>query len=252
MRSKKRKPKLLYTVFAVAAVLFVCVIAAGTVIAVRLIDNEAARREYARLRNRDETPLAQPSPVPTVTAFETERVNKLTFDPDELAAVNPDFIGWLYIEGTKMDYPVVRGADNTKYLNTTFSGERNQNGAIFMDYRCADGFTPHLIIYGHNADRGEMFSGLLKYLEEPYVSENPIIVVSIGGVETEYAIFAARKTDVFDPAYQLGFNGAEDFGAYAEKCGAPGEAVGIITLSTCVNGPNQRERVIVQGAAIVS
>jgi len=233
-------------VFAFTAVLFVCVIAAGTFIAVRFIDNEASRREYARLRAKDgETPLS-----PVVLSPDDPNGNnyKLSVDAAYYTNINADFFGWLYIEGTNVDYPVALGTDNTKYLNTSFTGSRNPNGTVFLDYRCRGDYNPHLIIYGHNAERGEMFADLLKYLDASYMAANPVLLVSDGGVETEYAIFAARGTDIFDPAYRLNFDGPDEFARFAAACGAPEGTVNIVTLSTCVNGPDKSRRVIVQGA----
>ena len=246
MRGRNRTRSFLYSVLAFAAVLFVCVIAAGTFIAVRFIDNEASRREYARLRVfEDKTPLA---PV-IMNADADGQTNKLSFDSAYYINANPDFYGWLYVEGTKIDYPVARGADNIKYLDTSFMGNKNRNGSVFLDYRCIGEYTPHLIMYGHNAERGEMFGELPKYLNASFMAENPVIIISAGGIETEYAVFAARDTDIFDPAYRLDFTDADDFAEYAARCGAPAGANKIITLSTCVNGPDKNKRVIVQGAA---
>jgi len=213
-----------------------------------MIDNEASRREYARLRVKDnETPLTAVDPAAGRT---NGYINKLSVDAAYYSNINADFFGWLYAEGTEIDYPVARGADNTKYLNTSFSGGKNQNGSLFLDSRCEGAYTPHLIIYGHNAERGEMFADLLKYLDASFMAENPVIILSAGGVETEYTVFAARATDIFDPAYRLDFKDADDFSRFAVLCGAPGGTTDVVTLSTCVNGPDKSKRVIVQGAAV--
>ncbi|MFR2404874.1 MAG: SrtB family sortase, partial [Eubacterium callanderi] len=55
-------------------------------------------------------------------------------DFDALKAVNPDTVGWIKIEGTTIDYPVVQTDNNEKYLYTTFEGEESQWGAVFLDY----------------------------------------------------------------------------------------------------------------------
>ena len=55
-------------------------------------------------------------------------------DFDALKAVNPDTVGWIKIEGTSIDYPVVQTDNNEKYLYTTFEGEESQWGAVFLDY----------------------------------------------------------------------------------------------------------------------
>ena len=163
--------------------------------------------------------------------------------------INPDYLCWLTIDGTNVDYPVVRGGDNEKYLVKSFSGEQNPFGAIFMDYRCVGEYVPHIIIYGHNSRHGDMFGGLEKFLDRQYMAERPIITLKINDRIVEYEIFAARNTTVTDPAYELDFRTPGSFRAFAGRCGAPPNSKQIITLSTCVNDDDDK-RVIVQGAVI--
>ena len=157
------------------------------------------------------------------------------------------YICWIKIEGTKVDYPVVRGNDNEKYLHTSFSGEENILGALFMDYRCAGEQVPHIIIYGHNGREGDMFGDLWRFLDRQFLAGHPVITLKVNDRIVEYEIFSARKTDVTDQAYFLDFSAPGSFQAFAERNGAPQGAAQIITLSTCYSGDNDDERVIVQG-----
>lgn len=88
----------------------------------------------------------------------------------------PDLVGWIRIEGTQVDLPVVQAADNDYYLHRSIDGAEDVNGTLFMDCR-ADAFAPssNLIIYGHNMKSGAMFGELKKYLEEPFLSEHDMI-----------------------------------------------------------------------------
>ena len=54
----------------------------------------------------------------------------------ELLEINPETVGYIRIEGTKIDYPVVKGKDNDYYLDHDFYGEESKSGTIMMDYRC--------------------------------------------------------------------------------------------------------------------
>ncbi len=93
-----------------------------------------------------------------------------------LYAENPDTIGWLYIEGTNIDYVVMQTDDNDYYLRRTFYGEDDTNGTLFVDYRSdVVNTTFNTIIYGHNMRSGRMFGGLKKYLEEGYLEEHSTI-----------------------------------------------------------------------------
>ena len=174
---------------------------------------------------------------------------------EEMLGINPDYVCWIRVDGTEIDYPVVRGYDNEKYLTLSFNGEENIAGAIFMDYRnrgdilsydIEEAF-PHIIIYGHNIKRGGMFGGLRKYLDEQYLEEHPIITLIMDDQIVEFEIFSARQTDIEDPAYFLHFDETHVFPLFANEIDAPLSATQIITLSTCVSTGENDARMIVQG-----
>ena len=166
---------------------------------------------------------------------------------ENMREINPDYVCWINIDGTPVDYPVVRGSDNEKYLTHNFSGEENMFGALFMDYRCIGDYVPHIIIYGHNSRQGDMFGSLRNYLDGQYLADHPVITLKVNDRIVEYEVFSAKKTDAYDPVYFLDFRAPGSFRSFLEMCGAPSGAVQIITLSTCVSGDDEDERVIVQG-----
>jgi len=178
---------------------------------------------------------------------------------EEMRQINPDFVGWIRIEGTDIDYPVVRGRDNEKYINTSFSGEENIAGAIFMDYRnigdllehtMSSPSLPHIIIYGHNLQQGGMFTDLRKLLNAQFMEENNIITLEIDGETVEFEIFSARRTDINDPAFFLNFRYSHSFPRFANRIGAPLRATQILTLATCVSDARDDARIVVQASRI--
>jgi len=196
-----------------------------------------------------------------------EIVNEIEIDSDEfgvisLAAldeemrqINPDYVGWIRIEGTDIDYPVVRGEDNEKYLKTSFYGETNITGTVFMDYRVTGDLLsyrvgeaiPHIIIFGHNLQQGGIFSDLRWLLNDEFLEESNIITLIVNGETIEFEIFSARHTDINDPAYFLDFESPRSFPHFADRVDAPLMATQIITLSTCTRGGSDDERIIIQG-----
>jgi len=132
---------------------------------------------------------------------EQEGLAKLSpFDAEQLE-INPDYVGRLNIDGTSINFPVVRGDDNVKYLTTTFRGEENRLGAIFMDYRCTGDISqvPHIIIYGHQI-AGEGYSGfgfgeLHNFLDAQYLAERPVIRFVANDSVSEFEIFSATTVD---------------------------------------------------------
>lgn len=169
----------------------------------------------------------------------------------EMRVINPNFVCWITVNGTNVDYPVVRASDNERYMNTSFFGERNVNGTIFMDYRNVGEYVPHIIIYGHNIADGSKFGSLRNFLDDDFLANYSTITLRVNDRTIEYEIFSVRVTDVNDPAYFLDFATPSSFGAFLERNSAPLDAVQILTLSTCVSRGNGDERLVVQGALLL-
>jgi sortase B len=85
--------------------------------------------------------------------------------------INSDLVGWISIEGTGVDYPVMKGTDNDYYLDHNIYGNTSILGSIFMDYR-NDYDDINIIIYGHHMDDGEMFGYLNDYRYESFYEEH--------------------------------------------------------------------------------
>jgi sortase B len=85
--------------------------------------------------------------------------------------INSDLVGWISIEGTGVDYPVMKGTDNEYYLEHNIYGNESILGSIFMDYR-NDYDDINIIIYGHHMDNGQMFGYLNDYRYESFYNEH--------------------------------------------------------------------------------
>ena len=219
-----------------------------------LLEDASARAEYDQLRddfpaiaNQELTPepIEEDIEEPIEEEDDIEEIRALSLD--ELAAINSDFIGWINI-GHAIDYPVVRGRDNVKYINTTFTGHRNSAGAIFMDYRNTNGFDEHVsVIYGHYTRDGSMFSSLGRYLDSNFLRQNPNITITTrDGRTLTYRIFAAKLTDAWDDAYTIALTDSSR--AAGEFPNAPSNASRFMLLSTCTRSSNDDERILVFAA----
>lgn len=92
--------------------------------------------------------------------------------------LNTDYVGWISIEGTGVNAPIVKGRDNEFYLDRGFDKTYSVKGSIFMDYRnFGQGFDSHTIIYGHNMKDGSMFGELDNYMDQAYLESNPVITI---------------------------------------------------------------------------
>ena len=129
----------------------------------------AAEREYeslAELARQTEAPVETETPIESEPE-ETEAPYVSPIQFDELKEINPDIVGWLKVEGTEIDYPIVQTGNNETYLNTDFEGKKSVAGAIYLDYESEPDFSGrHNIIYGHNMTNGSMFKDSVKYQDE--------------------------------------------------------------------------------------
>lgn len=115
-----------------------------------------------------------------------------------LYQINPDVAGWISIEGTSLDYPVVQTADNTTYERKNFEGEKNLHGVPFVDYS-VDLQEPstNIVIYGHNIKNDDqMFNSLLHYWQPDYFKAHPIVEFNSVYHKGKYKIFAAFVANV--------------------------------------------------------
>ena len=161
---------------------------------------------------------------------------------------NPDCIGWIQIEGTVIDYPVMyHPAEENYYLHRDFYGEYSANGCLFLSELCSPKTSDNLIIYGHHMNSGKMFAALDQYKNVQFYREHPLISYNTLQGEEIYQVIAVFCTPVYTgsdfPYYT--FTKAEDTEDYQEyieavkgrslyDTGIPavyGER--LLTLSTC-------------------
>lgn len=103
---------------------------------------------------------------------------------------NSDTFAWLYVEGTKIDYPVMYTPDSPEYyLRKDFSKNYSAIGTPFVDARC-DFNSNNFIIYGHYNQTGLMFADLHKFQNEEYIKEHPTITLTLPSGVREYEVFA--------------------------------------------------------------
>lgn len=111
---------------------------------------------------------------------------------EEARAANPHVIGWLAVDGTAIDYPVLRTTDNDFYLTHDADGNDSKYGAIFMDYRNGDpDRQQHIIIYGHNMKNGTMFHDLVNYKQADFFDANRMIQLLWDDRDTRWEVFCA-------------------------------------------------------------
>lgn len=166
---------------------------------------------------------------------------------------NADMVGWVQIEGTSIDYPVMQTpADPNYYLKHDFEKNYTDYGCPFIQANC-DALAPsdNLIIYGHNMKDGSMFADLAKYRSKDFWQAHKTVRFDTALGSSAYEIFAvihttvqADSADAF-PFYRfVNAVAPEDFADYVSACqsrvlydtGISAEyGDKLLTLSTCDN-----------------
>lgn len=185
----------------------------------------------------------------------------VSVDWTSLKKINPDIIGWIYVDGEKtINYPVLKAKDNDYYLHRTFRKEPRYAGSIFIDYHNHGDFAdPDTVIYGHNMRNGSMF-GTLKFLydQEKY-DKNPYFWILTPNGNYRYHIFAIFKTKVNSSVYTLfSQNGPEflEWEQNLQKASGVKNTVPLteqdktVILSTCTT--DKSERTVVIGKCVSS
>ena len=115
---------------------------------------------------------------------------------NELIKENSDTVGWILVNGTEVNYPVVQYSDNDFYLNHSFDKEKNKVGWIFLDYRNnIDELGYNTIIYGHGRKDYTMFGSLREVLKEEWFNDksNHIIKLSTKDESTIWQIISVYE-----------------------------------------------------------
>ncbi len=175
---------------------------------------------------------------------------------------NKKLIGWLKIDDTIIDYPVMQTSNNEYYLDHNFNQEKDNNGSIFMDADCvAYPRSQNLILYGHHMKSGKMFGDLEKYASEAYYRDHSIIKFDTIYEKSVYQVmyvFRARvlkENEIAFKYYQfINANSGEEFNSYMNEMaemslydtGLTAEyGDELLTLSTCDHSQTDGRFVVV-------
>ena len=133
------------------------------------------------------------------TTNELAQVNNQFVDKvKELQQENTDIKGWVRIDDTKINYPLLQTTNNDYYLTHNYKKEKSSYGSIFINSNCdIKNENANVIIYGHDMQDGQMFKDLLKYKDKKFYEQHPIIRIATEEIEQEYEIIVAFKSKIF-------------------------------------------------------
>ena len=133
-------------------------------------------------------------PQEEITEQKTERMLQVS----ELKKENAEIVGWLEIEGTNINYPVLQGINNDYYLTHNYKHEKVSGGSLFLD-TSYDFSIPssNLLIYGHRNKKGLLFEDLIKYKQEEFYKQHTTIRFTTEEADDTYEIIAVFNSRVY-------------------------------------------------------
>ena len=263
----RNKNKLYLTISVVS---FSIVLLALLAIGVLLFSYKQATDGYAQLAKeaRAESPTMQ---TETISAAEPTEETIAMVSPvlvdipinfNYLKEQNEDIIGWITVDGTIIDYPILYDTSyNLYYLKHNYARTATGSGSIFVLSENANDFSDfNTVVYGHNLMNGQMFAQLHKFREESFFDEHGQILIYTPDRKLTYQVFAAYRTDNLNIIVNNDFSTEELREAYIERIYTHTDYAlfkpeypvtasdRIVTLSTCIGNANYRY--VVQGVLV--
>lgn len=145
--------------------------------------------------------VAEQTPEVVVIHYDNQEivVPDLLDDYKTLYSLNRNLIGWVKIDDTYIDYPVLQTTNNDYYLDHNFDQEQDKNGSIFLDKDCS--ILPrsdNLIIYGHHMRSGRMFGQLNKYSSESFYKDHKYIQFDTIYEKGTYEIMYVFRSKIYE------------------------------------------------------
>ena len=173
-------------------------------------------------------------------------------DFNNLLNRNPDTVGWIVVNGTYINYPIVQAGDNSYYLEHDFNKYETNVGWIFADYRSNfESFGYNTVVYGHNLINKTMFGSLPRVLKKSWYSKknNQYIKTASLNSKAVWQVFSVYEIEPVTDYLKTGFGSESDFYKWEKQMKRRSvydfnvdieKTDRVITLSTCNDIGNKR------------
>lgn len=164
----------------------------------------------------------------------------------DLMKINSDVRGWLTIDGTHIDYPVLQGQYDYEYLNKDVYGNFVLSGSIFLSTGNKGDFSdPYSLVYGHHMDNGAMFGDVAEFVSNDYFENHQTGTLYLPDRTYHISLFSCVEADAYDSQiYSYSGNSENDLSgllSYISQISVQSRDIGvtkqdhIIGLSTCAD-----------------
>ena len=172
---------------------------------------KATLKEIASTEFTGENEGKEPEKVPAGV----KHGQKINFK--KLIKINSDIYAWIYVPGTRIDYPVAQSQESDDhYLKYNFKNEPEFAGCIYTEKANKKDFSdPNTVFYGHNMRNGTMFNNITNYKEESFFNEDNKISIIMNNTLYEYEVFSVYVKNVNEVNLAIGFASEDEFINYA-------------------------------------
>ena len=175
---------------------------------------------------------------------------------EEILKLNEDVCGWITLDGTNIDYPIVQGTDDFEYINKDVFGNRSLGGAIYLSTQNKKDFSDvYSIIYGHNINGDQMFADLGKYRENSFFQTYSSGMLILPTGKHPLKVIACMNVDAYDRVVYIGpekinQESVNTLKAYIQKNAvnkrelSDSNSSKILALSTCADAMSENRIVV--------
>ena len=206
-KNNSKNPIINLTKFVILPISIICIIGAGIIFFKWILDNKTSgdiSEDIAEISETKEivddynTQIINPPNESQGDYWDFIKMPLISVNFEELLKRNKDTVGWINVNNTNINYPVVQTSNNKDYLQTAFDGSNNRAGWIFADYRNnMKNFDKNTIIYGHSRVNGTMFGSLYNVLNKEWYNNkyNQVIRFSTPTENTMWQVFSVYKIE---------------------------------------------------------
>lgn len=180
---------------------------------------------------------------------------------EDLQAVNKNIVGWISVEGTELNNPILQADNNDFYLERNYKNNYSRAGSVFMDYRNdVIDMSRNTVLYGHAMKNGTMFGSLKNYMKQDYANAHSTIYLDTLYEGYDVEVFASYETTIDFYYIETEFTTNEAFMQFIEEVKERsvietdvqiGLDDKIVTLSTCKDSVvSDDQRFVVQGKLV--
>lgn len=203
-----------------------------------------------KIKDSDKTNIYSEDPNKDNPYWKYIKMNLINVNFKELKAINDDTVGWIQVNNTNINYPIVRATDNEFYLTHSFDKSWNDAGWVFMDYRNKIVNDKNTIIYAHSRLDKTMFGTLRNILKSDWInnSDNYVIKLSTEEENSLWQVFSVYKIPATSDYIRTDFRNNDDFNDFVNLLINRSDYNfntfvngndRIITLSTCYDDHNR-------------